>query len=53
MKNTMRTFALISALTLAATPMMHAEVMGTNPRPQVASMSFLDVAYTMFALYVL
>jgi hypothetical protein len=53
MKNTIRTLALISTLSLSAAPTMRAEVMGTNPRPQAAPMSFLDVAYTMFAVYVL
>jgi hypothetical protein len=50
MKRSIRTIALMSALTLAAAPMLHAEVMGTNPRPHVA-MSVMEVAYTVFALY--
>jgi hypothetical protein len=53
MKKTIRAFALLSVLSVAVSPILRAEVMGTNPRPQVAasSLSWLDVAYTVLRLY--
>jgi hypothetical protein len=53
MKKSIRTFALMFALTFVAATTMRAEVMGTNPRPQVASasLSWIDVAYSVLAVY--
>ena len=35
MQKSIRLFALVAAMTFAATPSMHAEQMGCNPHPQV------------------
>lgn len=51
MKKSIRTFALLSTLTLASAPMMMAEPMGTNPRPFVASPTMAAIAYTVLAYF--
>ena len=37
MQKSFRLFALVAALTLTVAPSLHAERMGTNPHPQVAT----------------
>ncbi len=53
MKQTVRTLALISALTLSAAPALQAEVMGTNPRPYAVAtpISWVNVALTVLSTY--
>lgn len=52
MKKSARTIAMMFALTVAATPFVHAEPMGTNPRPQTTSStsSVVMVAYTILTI---
>jgi hypothetical protein len=51
MKQSFRTIAMMFALTVAAAPMMHAEPMGTNPRPQtVQTSAAVTIAYAILAV---
>lgn len=50
MQKSIRSIALMFALTVAATPLIQAEPLGCNPRPQVATTSVMvTIAYTVLA----
>ena len=53
MKKSIRTIALVSALTFAAAPSVFAAMTGTNPQPRPATPSFSvsDLAYTVLASF--
>jgi hypothetical protein len=42
MKKSIRNLVLLSILSFAAVPMMRADMMGTNPRPQRSAISFFS-----------
>lgn len=50
MKKSIRNLALLSILSLAAAPMMHADVMGTNPRPQLRSSMSWATVFSFFGM---
>lgn len=55
MKNSLRAFALIAVMTLAAAPTVQAETMGTNPKPNSASgwsmvQDLVDAAFAYLGL---
>ncbi len=39
MQKSLRSFVLITLVSLIASPALHADVMGTNPRPRIAVQS--------------
>ncbi len=52
MQKSIRTFAVAAVLALTVSPAMHAERMGTNPRPQdigAKSVSLTVFAYTILS----
>lgn len=54
MKKFIRTAALMSVLSLTAAPMLIAEPMGTDPRPQgptKPAVSMTSIAYTVLAYF--
>jgi hypothetical protein len=51
MKKSFRTIALMSTLTVAAAPVMRAEPLGTNPRPQITISAAATLAYTILAYF--
>ncbi len=51
MKKSIYAIVLMSLLTVTAAPVMHAEVMGTNPRPWVVPSPVATVAYTVLTFF--
>ena len=51
MKKSIRTIAMMFALTVAATPLIQAEPLGCNPRPQVRTSVTATIAYTVLAYF--
>jgi hypothetical protein len=51
MQKSIRTVAMMFALTVAATPMIQAEPLGCNPRPQVFTSVRVTIAYTILAYF--
>ena len=49
MQNRLRAFALVAIITLAATPNLKAETMGTNPKPQSAFAALQELVHAAFA----
>ena len=39
MQKSLRSFVLVAIVSLTASPALHADVMGTNPRPRIAVQS--------------
>ena len=49
MQKSLRSFVLVATVALAAAPALHADVMGTNPRPHaVKSASFAQIVLSFF-----
>ena len=48
MQKSLRSLVLVAIISLTATPALHADVMGTNPRPTVATHSIMQSVLTFF-----
>ena len=50
MRNSLRSFVLVAIVSLTAAPALHADVMGTNPRPTRAVAS-PSIARTILSIF--